>query len=149
MPEPLEIHFSEIQAHRLRLLVTDNRNPSLTIRSAEFSAAARQVIFEPADRKGPFKVYFGNGVARDPNYDLGRNLPATLAPAPERTQFEGQPEANPAYHPEPPPWTERWPWLIYLVLGAASAVLIGILAILAKEVIRRHDAQEASSAAPV
>jgi hypothetical protein len=129
-------------------MVTDDRNPPLNIRSCEFAAAARQVIFEPGDRKGPFTLYFGNGAARDPNYDFGRNLPPTVEPKPERTQLEGEAQANPAYHPEPLPWTERWPWLIYVVLGTASAVLIAILALLGKEVIRRHDAQETTSTQP-
>jgi hypothetical protein len=146
VPKALEITFPETQVHRLRLFVTDNRNPPLNIRSCVFSAAARQVIFEAGDRKGPFTLYFGNGTARDPNYDFGRNLPATVTPKPERTELEGETQANPSYHPEPPPWTERWPWLIYVVLGSASAVLIGILGLLAKEVIRRHDSQEVANA---
>jgi hypothetical protein len=138
---PLEISFNEVYAHRLRLSVTDNRNPPLNIKSAEFSAAARQVILDGSGAKaGPLRVYFGNPAAQSPNYDFARNLPDTLAPAPERTQLEGAAVLNPNYQPEPPPWTERWPWLIYVVLGIASLTLIAILGVLAREAMRRHDA---------
>jgi hypothetical protein len=145
--EPMEISFSEVYARRLRLFVTDNRNPPLRISSAEFSAAARQVIFDGSEAKSaPLRLYFGYPRATATNYDFARNLPATLTPAPERTQLEGDPQPNPSYHPEPLPWTERWPWLIYVVLGAASLTLVGILIVLAREAMRRYDA--AHPAAP-
>jgi hypothetical protein len=53
-------------------------------------------------------------------------------------------EANPTYRPEPPPFAERHPWVIYLVLGAASMALAGILGVVARETVRRHDAREAA-----
>lgn len=138
-PKPVEITFSEVQARRLRLVVTDNRNPPLNIVDVQFSAAAREVVFATAEaKKTPLRLYFGNGAALPPKYEFADQLPTTITA--ERTQLEGSPQPNPTYHPEPPPWTERWPWLIYVVLGAASVVLIGILALLGREVIRRHDA---------
>jgi hypothetical protein len=63
-------------------------------------------------------------------------LPLKIQPAPARAVLEAQ-LANPIYQPEPKPWTERWPWMIYLVLGFASVFLMGILFILAREALAR------------
>jgi hypothetical protein len=140
--EQMEIVFPEVRASRLRLLVTDNRNPPLNIGSVQFSGAARQVVFERGEAaSGGLRLFFGNPKATAPNYDFERNLPTTLTPPPQRTQLEELVQPNPEYRPEPKPWTERWPWVIYVVLGAASAVLIVILGMLAREVMRHHDAQ--------
>jgi hypothetical protein len=39
---------------------------------------------------------------------------------------------NPIYSPEPKPFSERAPWLIYVVLAAASLALAAILLSLAR-----------------
>ena len=49
----------------------------------------------------------------------------------------GEWERNPIYVEPPKPWTVRWPWLVYVVLGAACAMLLGLLG---RETIARHDA---------
>ncbi|HKI19350.1 MAG TPA: hypothetical protein VKA15_15795, partial [Isosphaeraceae bacterium] len=49
-------------------------------------------------------------------------------------------QENPAYVPEPKPLSERWPWLIYVVLGTAAAVLGIMIVDLARQAIARHDA---------
>jgi hypothetical protein len=68
-------------------------------------------------------------------------LPQDLEPAPAWTQLvEKTLHANPDFRPEPKPWSERWPWLVYVVLGIASAVLLGLLGLLGREAIARHDA---------
>ena len=114
----LEITFPELKARHLRLIVTDYRNAPLNIRSATFSAAEREVIFENREGlAGPLRLYYGNPKAVAPHYDFAGNLPATLVPPPQRTQLEGGAIDNPVYRPEPLPLTERLPWLIYVVLG--------------------------------
>jgi hypothetical protein len=55
-----------------------------------------------------------------------------VSPAPDRAAI-GPQTVNPAYRPEPKPWTERWPWVIYLVLGTASLLLLILLGLLARE----------------
>ena len=42
---PLVAEFGEVTASRLKLVVTDHRNPPLDLRGATFRAAARQVVF--------------------------------------------------------------------------------------------------------
>ena len=55
---------------------------------------------------------------------------------------------NPIYQPVPKPWTERWPWLVYVVLSVASLILLGILGVLARAAIARHDAAEQPARSP-
>jgi hypothetical protein len=134
---PLVISFPEVTARRLRLVVTDQRNPPLNLTGAHYSAAARQVIFKPGDAQGPLRLYFGNPTAPAPGYDFARTLPATLDPAPAETSL-GPREKNPDYRPPPKPWTERYPWAVYVVLGVASAVLLALLGLLGREAIARR-----------
>jgi hypothetical protein len=146
---PLEIELpSEVFARRLRLVVTDFSNPPLTVTGARSVIAARQVVFElPRDKQYalPLRLYFGNPQATPPNYDFARTLPARAPQEPAQVSLSGQVERNPAYQPPPLPLSEQWPWLIYVVLGAASLVLLAILAVLARQVMARHDAQERAS----
>jgi hypothetical protein len=137
--KPLVISFPEVTARRLRLVVTDQRNPPLSLTGAQYTAAARQVIFRPADVKGPLRLYFGNPKAAPPGYDFARTLPATLEPAPVETTLAPR-TRNPDYRPPPKPWTERYPWAIYVVLGTASAVLLILLGLLGREAVARHGA---------
>jgi hypothetical protein len=138
--KPLEIQFPEVAARRLRLVVTDFRNPPLTLRSVEHIAPAREVIFaRPADLATPVRLYFGNPQAQSPHYDFAANLPGLLDPPPLRASLEAV-APNPIYQPVPKPWSERWPWLVYVVLGSASIILLIVLALLAREAVRQHDA---------
>ncbi len=124
---------------RLRLVVTDNRNPPLDVTAVSFTAPARAVIFSPtAELTAPLRLYFGDPRAQQPQYDFAALLPARLEPPPQRVIL-GPLEANPTYQAPPKPLSERWPWLVYAVLGAASAVLLAILAALGRSAIARHD----------
>jgi hypothetical protein len=135
---PMEIRFNEVQARRLRLVVTDFRNPSLNLTAVRYTAPARQVAFGTTDLAAPLKLYFGNPQAEPPHYDFAANVPLRLDPSPTRATL-GELIPNPEYSPLPLPWTERWPWLVYVVLGAASLVLLAILVALGREALRRHD----------
>ena len=127
------------RAGRLRLVVTDFRNPPLDLKSAQFSAPARQVVFaRDPELKSPLRLYYGNHTAEAPHYDLERSLPARLDPPPARLILQEQ-QKNPNFIPEPKPFTERWPWLIYVVFGAASGVLGLVLLDLGRTVVARHD----------
>lgn len=136
-PGPLEVRFREVQAQRFRLTVTDAQNKPLDLKSVTFSAPVRQVIFkvEPTIAL-PLRLYVGNPQALPPLYDFAESLPARLEPPPVRVEL-GAITPNPDYLPPEKPWTERWPWLIYVVLGLASLVLLGILAGLARETMRQ------------
>jgi len=133
--------FGEVRARRLRLTVTDAGNPPLDLRSVTFSAAARQVVFPHTDTttSAVLKLYTGDPKAYPPRYDFAGNLPPRLEPPPVRRAL-GSRQENPAYVPEPKPLSERWPWLIYVVLGTAAAVLGIMIVDLARQAIARHDA---------
>ncbi|MGA2256564.1 MAG: hypothetical protein ABSG53_18100, partial [Thermoguttaceae bacterium] len=138
---PIEIACDqEVHTRMLRLVVTDNRNPPLNISGVQFTAPAREVVFARNDFAGPLRLYVGNPKAQAPQYDFEKNLPAVLTPAPVRVEV-GLRTANPTYRPEPKPFTERWPWLPYVVLTTASIVLLGMLLSLARGAMRRHDEQ--------
>jgi hypothetical protein len=142
--EPIEIHFAETTAHLLKLRVTDYRNPPLDLKDVEYTSPAREVIFAHKDVALPLRLYVGNPRAAAPHYDFSADLPEVLNPAPVRAPI-GPQVANPSYRPEPKPWTERWPWVIYVVLGTASLVLLILLGLLAREAVSRRSAVEAQS----
>ena len=136
---PMIVRFGEVQTRRLRLRLTDNRNPPLTIRSVKCLAAARQVVFpRPSSADSTLRLFVGNPVAEPPVYDFARNLPTPLQPTATRTSL-GAAERNPAFMPAPLPFTERFPWLIYVVLGAVSLVLAAVIVSLAKASLALHD----------
>lgn len=136
--EKAEVWFPEVQARRLRLIVIDSRNAPLNVENASYSAAARQVIFAvPAGSKGPMRLYSGNERATPPNYVLAGQLPLKMEPG--RVSLDER-QSNPDYVAPPRPWTERWPYLADVALGAACVLLGGLLAALARGAVRRHDA---------
>jgi len=123
----VSVAFAEHFARRVKLTVTDDRNPALSIVDVAAMSAARQVIFRTDSAgSGPVKVYYGSYKAIAPHYDLAVELHGELSPAPLRLQ-PGPQRDNPIYSPEPRPFSERLPWLVYIVLGAASLVLAAIL----------------------
>ncbi len=136
----MAIDFDEVQTSRLRLLVSDYRNVPLTIRSAKVSAAARQLVIPQPESQEPLSLYFGNPLAEPANYDFARNLPERLASDPV-TATIGAVTQNPDFIPPPLPLTERLPWLVYVVLGSVSLVLLMIIGNLAKTAVSLHEAQ--------
>ncbi len=128
---PLAIAFAERFGRRLKLTVVDDRNPPLSIGPITAVSAARQVIFEgPLASAGPVRLYYGNPKALAPHYDLGVRIPVN-AGTPVRLSLSPQ-GANAIYRPEPKPFSERSPWVIYVVLAAASLALATILLSLAR-----------------
>jgi hypothetical protein len=145
--QPLSATFPEILARRLRLVVIDNRDPPLQIQAVRSTTAARQLVFTPPDHWAPpLRLYFGNPDAAPGRYnDYASGLPAVLDPAPSRVRpsdkNRGDPEKNPEYVAPPKPFTELFPWMIYVVLGLAGLTLLGILLYLARRAVARHDAK--------
>lgn len=139
--KPMEIQTGDLLAYELRLKVEDVGNPPLNLRAVKVSAPARQVVFRwPAGAQGPVRLYFGNPQAQSPQYDFARNLPARLTETPTRLALATRQE-NPDYVPPPLPLTERWPWAIYVVLGAACLVLAAVIASMGRQAIALADAQ--------
>lgn len=136
----------EIRAARLKLLVTDYRNPPLTITSIKSRAPARQIVFQ-ADRpefEQPLRLYFANPDAIQPRYDFARNLPERLKRQPTRLEL-GERAENPIYQPEPKPFTERFPWLVHSVFAAAILVMAFLIVNLAQAALNRPS-QEGTAA---
>jgi hypothetical protein len=130
--QPLSVAFPERWARRLKLTVIDDRNPPLPFADVTAMSPARQAIFDAsAAAGGPVRLYYGNPKALAPNYDLGVRVPADATAA--RLQLGGSPQRdNPIYSPEPRPFSERSPWLIYVVLSAACLALAAVLLNLAR-----------------
>jgi hypothetical protein len=149
--KPLVITFDEeVHARRLRLLVTDYSNPTLTINSIQASAPARQFVFELKETPTqPLRLFFGNSKITAPHYDFEKELPSKLSTKPGQAAASGEPIhravgsaiTNPEFKPEPLPLTERVPWLIYLVLTASSVALAIILLSLARATLQTEPQQ--------
>jgi hypothetical protein len=130
---PLVFDFSERFARRLKLTVTDDRNGPLPISTITAMSAARQVVFPLSPTyTAPLRLYYGSARALEPHYDMAARLPADLASRPLARLTLGPQRDNPVYQPEPKPFSERAPWLVYIVLAAASAALAAILLSLAR-----------------
>lgn len=140
--KPLVINFNEEEYTRtLKLVVTDHSNPTLALTSIQPSAPGRQLVFElkePAAQ--PLRLYFGNRKIPPPHYDFEKELGNKLSRGATRITV-GSSVPNPSYVPEPLPFTERVPWLIYLVLAASSLALAYILFSLARTTLRRGQLQ--------
>ncbi len=118
------IALTEHRARILKLTVTDDRNPPLTIVSAAAVSAAREVVFRPvATGVGTLRLYYGNANAVTPHYDMRARSEKS---APVRMPL-GPQENNPIYAHDPKALSERSPWLVYVVLLAASIALGWIL----------------------
>ncbi|HZZ80158.1 MAG TPA: hypothetical protein VFE62_16710 [Gemmataceae bacterium] len=140
----LDISFPEVIAQRLRLVVTDFANEPLQLRSVSATRCVRKLIFpkfDPGKFSEPIRLYTGNTTVNPPNYVLAQKLPPIFHPVPAAVE-SGELTANPMYQPPPLKLNERMPWLVYVVLGLACAVLLAILGGLARQAIRRHDAVE-------
>lgn len=140
--KPLVIAFDQEEyVRKLRLLITDYSNQTLTITAMKASAPARQLVFELKEAPTqPLRLFFGNPNAAAPHYDFEKELPAKLTNTPVRSGI-GLVVNNPDYIPEPLPLTERIPWLIYLVLAASSFALALILISLARSTLRTKEQQ--------
>ena len=135
--KPLVIVFDQEETVRkVRLLITDYSNQTLTITSIQASAPARQLVYELKERASqPLRLYFGNASVPAPHYDFENELKSKVSSEPGHSTF-GDVNANPEYKPEPRPLTERVPWLIYIVLAISSIALAFILLSLARTAMR-------------
>jgi hypothetical protein len=143
---PLVVTFErEEKARKLRLLINDYSNQTLSISSISAGAPARQLVFDLKETSTqPLRLFFGNPKATAPHYDFEKELPAKLSTEPMRSEVAAV-SNNPDYRPEPLPLTERIPWLIYVVLAASSLALAIILISLARTAVRTGSQQAETS----
>jgi len=137
--EPKLITFDrEVHVRKIRLQITDYSNQTLSINSIEAGAAAREIVFElKQQQNSSVRLFFGNSQIPQPHYDFEKELSAKLRTQPIQARA-GDTSANPAYVAEPKPFSERVPWLIYLILAVSSAALGWILLSLARTALRRE-----------
>ncbi|HJX91748.1 MAG TPA: DUF3999 family protein [Pyrinomonadaceae bacterium] len=137
--QPQVIIFDhEEHVRLLRLQITDYSNPTLSIEAIEASAPERELVFElKRPQSVPLRLYFGNSKMREPHYDFEKEL-SSLKATPLQSSV-GNTNKNPLYTPEPLPFTERVPWLIYLVLAASSVALGWILFSLARRTVVKEE----------
>lgn len=141
---PLTITFDkEVYARKLRLLITDYSNQTLSIATFTAAAPQRQIVFELKEGSTqPLRLYCGDPKATAPHYDFEKDLQSKLSnltglfAQPVRCDV-GKLADNPDYTPEPLPLTERIPWLIYVVLTVSSIALAIILIGLARSTLRQ------------
>ena len=132
--KPVTITFDEVYARKLRLIVSDHSNQPLNVLAVEAGAPLRQLFFELKEPSAQsLRLYFGNANATEPHYDFEDELQSRLT-APVVATAAGPLTSNPDYRPAPLPFTERVPWLIYIVLTASSVALGLILFSLARNV---------------
>lgn len=129
----------EVYARKLRLIVTDHSNHPLNVFAVEAGAPLRQLFFELKEPSAQLRLYFGNANATEPHYDFEDELQSRLT-APVVATVAGPLTNNPEYRPAPLPFTERVPWLIYIVLTASSVALGLILFSLARNVRNQEQA---------
>ena len=86
---------------------------------------ARKVLFmaQPGET---YSVYYGNPNAGPVSYDLAKLLPYLDSEA-KLTGDLGAQVDNPEFAVPQPPFSERFPWLIPVGVGAAAAVMVVLL----------------------
>jgi hypothetical protein len=115
----LAIGFPESRDRYLRLRVFNRDNRPIVIQRVTFESINRYIQFSP-QLADSYYIYFGSTQARTPVYDLPVIL-ARLPGSPAAAEV-GKVEENPAFRPPPEPrkpWTDRYPALLYAVLGTA------------------------------
>jgi hypothetical protein len=139
--KPLEIRIEEVTARRLRLVVTGQGDPPLDLKSVQYAAPARQIIFARGDDLAlPLRLCVGNPRAKPPRYDFAATLPESLAPLPARaTLGEQQPSdiADPSDQGGAGGHGRALTWSLAIV---GVAILLGTLGLLARRLVLRRAA---------
>ncbi len=118
--EGLAVTFAETQLPWQRLCVFQGDDEAVLLESVKLSGVDREVFFR-SEGAGAYWLYSGASGARAAEYDLARTAGAEFGSSAQAGKL-GVREANPGYRPPPAPvkpWTERFPGLLYGVMGVA------------------------------
>ncbi len=123
-----EIRFPESRHRYYRITVFNEDNPPLPVETAQADGFIRKIIFD-ATTGETYRLYYGNPRASAPSYELERLFPYLVTENLPAARL-GPQDANPAFDARPPPsdvvpFTERYPWLLPLVV-AVAALLVGL-----------------------
>src|SRR6185369_16817959 len=120
----LTLSYPERHDRYLRLRIFNGDNRPVPVQRVYIETLKRLLKFLPAS-DGDFSMYYGNPSAQPPVYDLAATL-SRQTPLPETIPMVGEWRLNPDYVPPPGalrPWSERYPGLLYGVLGVAILVM--------------------------
>ena len=117
----LALEFPDSRYRYYRLSVDDADNASLSLTGYVFHSADRLLRFQ-AEPGAEYALYYGNPVARSPEYDLQRVIPyLETEDLPVATL--GSQQANTAFTGLDVPVTERFPWLMPVALALAAVAV--------------------------
>ena len=113
-------------------MTPDDTSPATASAAAALEAAARAADADLPTGPATTELVRTMFDTIAPRYDLEKQLPAVMDPLPTVVTMAGR-QDNPAYQPPPPEFNEKYPWVIYLVLSVACAVLAFLLFRLGRE----------------
>jgi hypothetical protein len=118
--ESLAVDFPETRSRWHRLCIFQGNDQPVRLSRVQLSGVDRVVSFR-SQEPGAYWLYYGAPSAPAPVYDLARTAGEEFTSAAGAGALSAR-EANPAYRaPAAParPWTERYPALLYAVMGVA------------------------------
>lgn len=122
--EELAIRALRLNGLHVRLEIFNADDQPLDITAVQLFVPAREAIF-PINESGTYAFHLGLPRAVAPNYDLEKVLSRAAAVTPLALPTPAW-EDNPDYVPpeeRPKPFTERFPWLLPLVVTLAIALM--------------------------
>jgi hypothetical protein len=125
----LDVVYPETTARYIRLIILDEDSPPVIVKGIDIWSLRRRLVFL-ADPQSSYHLYYGNVQAPHPSYDIGRILPyLETGEIPEASLSI---QATNVYYIEKSaepdrPLTERFPWLLPVVIGIAVVVVAVIL----------------------
>lgn len=134
--EKLSIPYSARYDRYLRLKIENADNPALQVKGLECRVYPQRILVKAPPNTTSFTLqgYFGNARIQSPSYDVGNVLKETgWRDFPViQVQEYGK---NPLYDPNKAiPFTERYPYLLTIVLILAATVVFAVLYRTIKEV---------------
>jgi len=118
--ESLSVTFPETQLPFQRVCIYQGDDVPLVVAGVKLMGVDREVLFR-SEGGGNYWLYYGSPKATAPDYDLVKTAGEDFHAAAVAGRL-GERETNPVYKPPPEPvkpWTERFPGLLYGVLGLA------------------------------
>ncbi len=124
----LEIDYPESNFRYLKLTIFNKDDKPINIIDISVSGILRRILFKYEPLKN-YKLYYGNPDAHYPEYDIEALFPyLEIKDLPEA--FLGAQIKNPLFEeilPPPPPFTERYPWLLPTILTIVVIILLWLI----------------------